>query len=66
MNDIEHQARLLVDHLQKVQDNFSSALKEAYICGIRDGRDYDYMGCDALARWESSEIKKEVDKNETI
>jgi len=64
MSDIEEQARILVDHLQKVQDNFSSALKEAYICGINDGRDYDYMRCDALARWESSEVKKEIDNNE--
>jgi hypothetical protein len=63
-SDLEKNFAKLVEHLEKVQSNFTTALKDAYVCGFKDGRDQDYLGCDVLARRESSEAKAEIDKNE--
>lgn len=58
------QLELLVEHLEKVQANFTEALKQSYLSGFYDGREVDYLGCDSFARWESSDVKQEIDKNE--
>ena len=58
------QKELLVAHLEVVQANFTNALKLAYFSGFRDARDKDYLDCDAATRWESSDVKTEIDKNE--
>lgn len=55
---------LLVEHLELIQANFTKSLKIAYFSGFRDARDEDYLGCDVMARWESSDVKQEIDKNE--
>lgn len=64
MSNTDKQLEALVDHSEKVQLNFTKALKEAYLSGFADARDEDYLGCDSFARWESSEVKQEIDKNE--
>lgn len=56
----------LIEHLELIQSNFTKSLKLAYFHGFRDAREEDYLGCDVMARWESSEVKQEIDKNENI
>jgi hypothetical protein len=58
------QKEILVAHLDMVQANLTNALKLAYFSGFRDARDKDYLGCDAVDRWEYSDVKAEIDKNE--
>ena len=53
---------LLVEHLELIQVNFTKSLKIAYFSGFKDAREEDYLGCDVMARWESSDVKQEVDK----
>ena len=54
----------LVEHLDFIQANFTKSLKVAYYSGFRDARDEGYLGCDVMARWESSDIKEEIEKSE--
>ena len=54
---------LFVEHLELIQANFTKSLKLAYFSGFKDGRGEDYLGCDVMARWESSDVKQEIDKN---
>ena len=57
--------KLLLEKLEQSLMEFPKAIKASYENGFKDGRDQDYLGCDVMARWESSEAKEAL-TNENV
>ena len=53
---------LLLEKLKTVEVQIPILVKAVYENGFRDARKEDYLGCDVLAMWESSESKEELGK----
>ena len=60
-NELEKKLNILQSHLERTLKEFPKAIKAVYYDGFKDARDEDYLGCDVMARWESSESKKAID-----